>query len=271
MRDYLFKVNKENAIALQKKYSFDDYDTDYIYRNFWPIIVLTDISIEEFQELLNQEKKAFIDKRNKFVIEIFKRDYLDYLIYELKEYLDNINRGKNKIYLTLKNTNFHWFKLKFDIKSYTLLLSKKDETDLEIYLIDLLNIIELFISENEALQSLKSTKQKPKELLSNQITNRKKVEIANAIREKYSSYKGKDFKILYEALLKLDLFIPKGKRSLFFRCLQNEGYNIKNPQMLEEKYFKTGYTNLKGKYEMSEDEIQRDTIIEYLKTIIETK
>ncbi|WP_242093604.1 hypothetical protein [Aestuariivivens sediminicola] len=117
--------------------------------------------------------------------------------------------------------------------------------------------------------------QKPKpeldEVLSQQITHPKKVEIANAIKEKYSSYKGKDFKILYEALLKLDLFPKKGKRSLFFRCLQKEGYNINNFQILEDKHFKTGYTNRKGEYEKSEDEKQRDTIIEYLKTIIETK
>ena len=120
-----------------------------------------------------------------------------------------------------------------------------------------------YLSEN--------TESELNEYLSQQITHSKKVEISNAIREKYLSYKGKDFKILYEALLKLDLFPSKGKRSLFFRCLQNEGYNINSVQMLEKKYFKTGYVKIKGGYEKSEDEIQRDKIIEYLKTIIETK
>lgn len=125
----------------------------------------------------------------------------------------------------------------------------------------------------KSLPPQQTEKPKPElnEFLSSQITHPKSIEIAKAIKGKYSSYKGKDFKILYEALLQLDLFPKKGKRSVFFRCLQNEGYNINNVQMLEDKHFKTGYENRKGNYEKSEDEIQRDTIIEYLKTIIETK
>ncbi|MBT8245643.1 MAG: hypothetical protein HKP48_09745 [Winogradskyella sp.] len=160
MRDYLFTVNKENAFDLQKKFNLNDFDTDYLYRNFWPIIVLTDISTNEFQNLLLKEKKAFISKRKKFVFKIFKRDYLDYLIYELNNYLDNINKGKTKVYDKIDETYFHWFKLKLDIKSYTLLLSKKDITDLEIYFIDLLNIIEVFISENETLPPQQTEKPK---------------------------------------------------------------------------------------------------------------
>ncbi len=124
-----------------------------------------------------------------------------------------------------------------------------------------------------SLTPQQTEKPKPEqyEVLSSQITHPKRTEIAEAIKGKYRSYKGKDFKILYEALLQLDLFPKKGKRSLFFRCLQNESYSINNVQMLEDKYFKTGYKNPKGTYEKSEDEMQRDEIIEYLKTIIETK
>lgn len=112
---------------------------------------------------------------------------------------------------------------------------------------------------------------KEKEFLSNQITHFKKVEIAKAIKDKYSSYKGKDFKIIYEAFLKLDLFPKKGKRQVFFRCLQNEGYSINNHQLLEDRYFATGTYKKGGDYEKSEDEIRRDTIIDYLETIINTK
>lgn len=129
------------------------------------------------------------------------------------------------------------------------------------------------LKTNTALPPQQNEKPKPElnEILSMQITHPKRIEIAKAIKGKYSSYKGKDFKILYEALLQLDLFPKKGKRSVFFRCLQNESYSINNVQILEDKYFKTGYENRKGNYEKSEDEIQRDEIIEYLKTIIETK
>lgn len=112
---------------------------------------------------------------------------------------------------------------------------------------------------------------KEKEFLSNQITHLKKVEIAKAIKDKYSSYKGKDFKIIYEAFLKLDLFPKKGKRQVFFRCLQNEGYSINNHQLLEDIHFATGTYKKGGDYEKSEDEIRRDTIIDYLETIINTK
>ncbi len=114
------------------------------------------------------------------------------------------------------------------------------------------------------------TSKKP-ELLENEITHPKRSEIAIAVKQKYNSYKNKDFKILYEAFLMLDLFPKKGKRMTFFRCLKNEGYNIKNHQMLEDKHFKNGGITKKGNYTPSEDEKQRDTIIEYLKTIIETK
>lgn len=112
---------------------------------------------------------------------------------------------------------------------------------------------------------------KEKEFLSNQITHLKKVEIAKAIKDKYSSYKGKDFKILYEALLKLDLFPKKGKRQVFYRCLQNEGYNINSHQMLEDIHFTTGANKKGGDYEESDDEKRRDTIINHLETIINTK
>lgn len=136
------------------------------------------------------------------------------------------------------------------------------------------NLIRDTIKGIEAAEPKKEANEKPKpaskEVLSEQITHPKKTEIAKAIKDKYSSYKGKDFKILYEALLQLDLFPKKGKRSTYFRCLKNEHYNIKNKQILEDIYFKRGSISAKGNYQPSTDEIQRDGIIEYLKTIIDT-
>src|SRR5690606_28766073 len=163
MRDYLFSVNKENAYSLQKKFSLDEDETEYLHRNFWPIITLTEIEVDEFQGLLNKEKSEFRKKRGRFVIELFKRDYLDFLIDELNSYLDNINRRRNKIYNVVSDTYFHWFKLEADIKTYTLLLSKKDELNLEIYFIDLLDVIKSFISENETLPPQQNDKQKPEQ------------------------------------------------------------------------------------------------------------
>lgn len=131
-----------------------------------------------------------------------------------------------------------------------------------------LYIAKKYLQEN--LPPKQSKKPKKAEVLSEQITHPKRNEIAKAIKDKYDSYKGKKFKILYEALVRLDLFPKKGKRSVFFRCLQNEGYEINNSQMLEDKYFERGFEKLNGDYLQSEDEKERDKIIKYLKTIIET-
>lgn len=169
MRDYLFTANEKNAFDLQKEYNLSDYDTGYIERMFWPIIVLTDISVNEFQKLLNKEKEIFIKNRKKFVVKLFKRDYLEFLIYELREYLDNINKGKNKLYYFLNGTYFHWFKLELDTTSYTLLLSNKNEIDLEIYFNDILGVIELFILENETLQTIPQQNENNKELVNENL------------------------------------------------------------------------------------------------------
>lgn len=145
----------------------------------------------------------------------------------------------------------------------------------DIRIISLKAIVKFLKQKKQELKTPSKNKQgktkEEKEFLSNQITHLKKAEIAEAIKDKYSSYKGKDFKILYEALLKLDLFPKKGKRQVFFRCLQNEGYSINNYQLLEDIHFATGTCKKGGDYEKSDDEIRRDTIINYLETIINTK
>lgn len=109
------------------------------------------------------------------------------------------------------------------------------------------------------------------EVLSETITHVKRTEIAKAIKDKYhNTFTSKDCKILYEALLTLDLFPPTRKRQLFFRCLKNEQYNINNHQMLEDHHFKKGVTNARGNYIKSDDEKQHDEIVTFLKGIIES-
>jgi hypothetical protein len=69
---------------------------------------------------------------------------------ELNEYLDNIKKGKTKVWTERKGDYFHWFKLQFDTKSYTLLISDKNEIQLEIYFTTLLSEIIKFIENEQA-------------------------------------------------------------------------------------------------------------------------
>jgi hypothetical protein len=125
--------------------------------------------------------------------------------------------------------------------------------------------------QDEINSQQETTLQKGDESLKNEITHPKRVEIAEAVRNKYSSFKNKDFKILYEAFLELDLFPKVRKRLTFFRCLKNEGYNINNSQMLEDQHFKESTTTKNGNYLISDDEKQKNEIVQYLKTIINPK
>lgn len=170
MENYLFDINNKNALALQREFNLRNNQAMEINYRFRPIISLKELSVNDFENLLEEEKNDFIKKRGKFMIDIFKRNYLESLIYDLEEYLDNIKKGKNKIYDFVNGTYFHWFKLELDKKYYTLLLSNKDETDLEIYFIDLLNCIKSFISKNENLMPQKKEDNFQDDLLNFSIT-----------------------------------------------------------------------------------------------------
>lgn len=233
---------------------------------------------------IHQLKKNFTDKD---LPEIFKHksQYLEYrsnthgTFLSLKFFFDELDEIAKILFDYFKDTEQNEFEA-FEIKAIpvnsiaeAIQGFKKGQTKFTLPSSFLFNTSIKEQPQNETLPPQQTEEPKPElnEILSMQITHPKRIEIAKAIEGKYRSYKGKDFKILYEALLQLDLFPKKGKRSVFFRCLQNESYSINNVQILEDKYFKTGYKNPKGNYEKSEDEIQRDEIIEYLKTIIETK
>jgi hypothetical protein len=162
-------------------------------------------------------------------------------------------------------------------KSYT----TGEKKDLELEYIETMNIniidhkilrtrYKIYL-QGEINSQQETTLKKGNESLKNEITHPKRVEIAEAVRNKYSSFKNKDFKILYEAFLELDLFPKVRKRSTFFRCLKNESYNINNSQMLEDQHFKEGTTTKNGKYLISDDEKQKEGIVKYLKTIINSK
>lgn len=163
MRDKLFEINEKNYLDLVKEYSFSENEGFFIHRNFWPIIVVNSYDTDWVKNQLEHYKIEFIKENKIFDLDIFKRNELDFLIFELDEYLDNIKKGKTKIWNECKGDYFHWFKLQSDMKSYTLLISDKNEIQLEIYFKTLLSEINLFIEKEQALP-LNQTETKPEQV-----------------------------------------------------------------------------------------------------------
>jgi hypothetical protein len=182
MRDILFEINKKNYLALEKEYEFTESEGKFIYRNFWPIIVVNSFDAEWIKNQLDYSKTEFIKENKVFNLDIFKRNITDFLISEIKEYLDNIQKGKTKVWTERKGDYFHWFKLQFDTKSYTLLISDKNEIQLEIYFTTLLSEISKFI-ENEQALSIQQIETKPEieqaGLFENNFDKVKPIEICN--------------------------------------------------------------------------------------------
>ena len=269
----LFEEFEDNIIYVIHYSESEFYDFD-IKANQLEYLIKNKSIENNFQSVINSLKLHLLDQlKNKNTTEL-KSFFLKQEIYfnmflpdnrkrEIyNQYLiQNIASGDKSILTSNYNLSKYerqFIKLIFD--EYSLAYNQLNK--------ELSSLKSRFISTPISVQK---PEHNPTEKLSNQITHPKRVKIAKAINEKYISYKGKEFKILYEALLKLDLFPQKNKRSMFFRCLRAEGYNINSVQILEDKYFKNGYKNPKHQYVPSDDEIERDKIIKYLEGIIESK
>jgi hypothetical protein len=225
MRDKLFVINEKNYLDLVKEYSFSDDEGSYIHRNFWPIIVVNSHSTEWIKNQLEYYKIEFIKENKIFDIDIFKRNELDFLISELDEYLENIKKGKTNIWTKNKGDYFHWFKLQYDIKSYTLLISDKNEIQLEIYFKTILAEISKFI-ENEQAISIQQIETKPEQeitkTLSVLITHSKSVEIVESVKVQYKNIKGKRLKLLLLAFQDLNLLPKERIAQKFYDCCKKE-------------------------------------------------
>lgn len=157
MYDYLFETNKQNAYSLAEKHNLSEYDHDYIRYNFWPIIKVNNYDAETIKEKLNALKKEFIKENTIFDLEIFKRENTDFLIYELNQYIDVLKRGKVETWEKYGDEIFYIFKMEADTKDYTLLISDKNITQLEIYFKSVLSIITEY-TKPEPLNLRNSTK-----------------------------------------------------------------------------------------------------------------
>jgi hypothetical protein len=263
MTNDLFTINKKNFFDLRKEYSFSENEGSFIYRNFWPIIVLHSYDAEWIKNQLNYYKREFINENKTFDLEIFKRYNLNPLMDELNEYLDNIKKGKTKVWTERKGDYFHWFKLQLDTKSYTLLISDKNEIQLEIYFTTLLSEISKFI-ENEQALPIQQIEPEPEleitKTLSVLITHTKSVEIVKSVKVQYKNIKGKRLKILLLAFQDLKLLPIERTAQKFHECCKKEfDWNIASYNAMN------GYN-----FNESTDNVEFTSMKQYLETLIKT-
>lgn len=156
LRTILMKVNMKNSKKLSDEYDFSEHDRLFISRTFWPIIVIENLNLVDIQKILAFRKQSFIHKNGLFDIEIFKRSELDYLLHELNEYADCLKKGQSRIWDNRNGDYFHWFKLKNDTaKAQTLVISKCDEIQLEMYFKGIVSLINDFL-EVEKIETSQS-------------------------------------------------------------------------------------------------------------------
>lgn len=146
LKTTILKVNKKNSKNLSEEYDFSEDDRLFIYRTFWPIIVIEKLDFGDIQKQLTFRKQSFIQTNGTFDIEIFKREELDYLLYELNEFSNCMKRGQSRIWDNRNGDNFHWFKLEMDTaNAQTLVISKCNEIQLEMYFKGIATIINDFL------------------------------------------------------------------------------------------------------------------------------
>ena len=92
LRSLIFKINKTNHQELANKYEFNDIDEHVIKTIFWPIIIDNSININIIKNELIFKKSEFIKTYNTFDIDIFKREQLDFLVHEVNEYVDSLEK-----------------------------------------------------------------------------------------------------------------------------------------------------------------------------------
>lgn len=294
-RYFVYQVNGRNAGSIAKDFGFDEMQEIYIHSKFRPIIILNEIDIEIIIENILKLKEEFINDYKEFDIDIFKREHLNILEYEIKEFLSSIQRGKYNVWDFKKDKYFYHLKLESEKDTpndQTLLITEKDGIQLELYLKKIIGFIKNF-TEDHSLFNPKNTTQKTEESinskrlitdvqlknkdsnksekevdkLSEQITHINKIEIAKEIIIKYDSFKGYRLRILLEALRELDLF-PKGNTdSVFHRCCINDFKDAGTYQSMEKGTFKRKYLIPKGKTVTTNHEKIFDSIIIFLKSI----
>jgi hypothetical protein len=296
-----FRKQSTKVVSFFQVWTFEDLDEDllrlfeYFSENQKEFDFLKTKIVLNKQETTKQKpqpvQQVFPSNSNNNISQSVYKNLQNFQFFQIEVIADmkyegivykNVKQKNNDSILTPENWEAKrkvFLKQRLDTypESYTV----DEKKDLELEYIETLNIntndhkilitrYKIYL-QDEINSQQETTLKKGNESLKNEITHPKRVEIAEAVRSKYSSFKNKDFKILYEAFLELDLFPKTRKRLTFFRCLKNEGYNINNSQILEDQHFKEGTTTINGNYLISDDEKQKEGIVQYLKTIINSK
>jgi uncharacterized ubiquitin-like protein YukD len=170
IREFIYKVNEKNSVAIARDFDFDEVEEREINTKFWPIIILSDVDLNSIKVKITKLKEAFVEEYKVFDVDIFKRENLDYLEHEIKIYLTCIEKGKYHVWDYKKGKCFYHLKLESEIdtpKHQTLLVTEKDEIQLEIYFKALLFLINDFFGKNNL-----TTKNTPNS--SNQVLQQEK-------------------------------------------------------------------------------------------------
>jgi hypothetical protein len=165
LRELVYQINNRNSYVLAKEFDFDEFEEDYIRHTFWPIITLNEIDVDSIIAKTLNFKEEFINYYKEFDIDIFKREHLDFFENEIKEFLSVIKKGKYNLWDTKKGKHFYHLKLESEKdtpRHQTLLITEKDEIQLELYFKKIIVFIEKF-TEDTAVIYPKNTNQKTEE------------------------------------------------------------------------------------------------------------
>lgn len=165
-------IDDKNELDIAQEFDFDDIDTEYIYRTFRPIIDVQTFSIPDIKNIIQQNKDEFILRNGVFDLTIFLRNEINVFVDYLKIYLDCLERRKCKRWDERKGKYFYYLKLDDErgTNAHTLLISDKNETQLEIYFKNIIKIVTSFMEENEIKeQNLPSKEIKSKKEILNSI------------------------------------------------------------------------------------------------------
>ena len=110
-----------------------------------------------------------------------------------------------------------------------------------------------------------------KDYLREKILHEDRLTIANKIITKYKGIKGYRLRILYEALIELNLFQGGRSANLFYRCCKNDFGDVGSYTAMEKDRFKRGQILKNGEYDKSPHDEIFDNVILFLKSIIKTK
>ena len=206
---HIFKLGK-NDLVLTQEFNFNEFDSEYINRTFWPIVDIHSYNISEIEEFLLQSKNEFTNRNDSFDFNIFKRNEIDLELPYLETYLECLEKIKYKSWVVPKGKYFYHLKLENErgTNAHTLLISDKNEVQLEIYFKDILQVLSSFLEENKPKIKIEVLKeladkieinsffaiQKSNERTIKRLTKKIELQETNEDKIAYCKLKIKDFK-----------------------------------------------------------------------------